>query len=124
MPDRDALDASQGDISKVQFNLQGNPETFIYNNNTWKTLVEVPSGLGGTNYTKRTEVFEITQLEEDFQEIHLLQIPTLFDHLFVYVNGLLIIEGASSEFTRIGNAIQFSNGVIYKDDIIQVKYSY
>ena len=121
--DRDELNAQDGDIAKVAVNNLGNPETYIMSG-TWKVLVEIPVGGGGPQYVRTSKNFVVTQLEEDFQEISLTFTPTDYEHIFVYVNGLIQAQGTNLDFNRVGNIIQFSPGTITLGDNIQIKYSY
>ena len=125
--ERDQLEAQDGDISKVALNNQGKPETYIMSNSSWKILVEIPVGGGsgpGTQYVKLSQNFDISQLDEDFQELALSQIPTIYDHIFVIINGMIQMEGPQRDFTRVGNLIHFSPGSIIMGDSVQIKYSY
>jgi len=123
IPERDQLsDLSQGDICRVALNNSGNPETYIWDDEQWKVLVLVPSsGGGGTTYVPLTEEFLITDLEEQYQEITLLKTPTIYEHIFVFLNGLLV---SKDDFTVTSNSIQFTSGFILENDTIIVKYSY
>jgi hypothetical protein len=124
IPDRDQLqDINQGDICLVLHNQLNEPETFIWDNDQWKTLVMIPTsgGGGGSNYTKVTEEFQIGPTEEAFQEISLSQTPTLYEHIFVFLNGLLV---SKDDFNLVGNTIEFIADYIADGDFVAVKYSY
>jgi hypothetical protein len=123
IPDRDQLqNIEQGDICKVAFNNSGNPETFIYDEDQWKTLVIVPtSGGGGTTYVKVTEEFAVGQIEEQYQEINLAKTPVIYEHIFVFLNGLLT---SKDDFTVVGNSIQFVADFLIEGDSVIVKYGY
>jgi hypothetical protein len=118
-------DLNQGDICKVEDTGGGISKTYIYDQDQWKLLVEPVTGGGsGPVYNKATEIFNITSTDEAYQEVALQQTPTPFEHLFVYLNGVLLAEGPGNDFTISGNVIQFEADVITEDDQVQVKYAY
>jgi hypothetical protein len=121
--DRDQLqDLKQGDICLVRHNQLNEPETFIWDEDQWKVMVLIPSGGGGgTNYTKATEEFQIGPTEEAYQEIILSQTPTLYEHIFVFLNGLLV---SKDDFNVVGNTIEFIADYIADGDLVIVKYGY
>ena len=123
IPERDQLqDLSQGDICRVAINSSGNPETYIWDEDQWKVLVLVPaSGGGGTTYVPLTEEFQITNLEEQYQEINLTKQPTIYEHNFVFLNGLLV---SKDDYVIMGNSVQFVPDSILEGDNIIIKYSY
>ena len=49
IPARDNLDASEGDLCKVQDNGFGHPQTYIYDGNHWQILVDNTGGGGATS---------------------------------------------------------------------------
>jgi len=123
IPEMEALeDIRQGDICLVALNNIGQPETFIYSEDQWKTMVIVPiGGGGGTSYVKLSEEFTIVALDVVFQEIALVQTPTIYEHMFVFLNGMLL---SKDEYNVVGNTIQFIADTIYINDTVVVKYSY
>jgi len=122
LSDMQNLEATQGDICLVEHGTLNEPETYIYDNDQWKIMVIVNTG-GGSSYQKLTEQFLVSQLDEDYQELTLQQSPVLSEHIFVFLNGILLKEGSSEEFTITGNTIYFNN-VILNGDEVTVKYSY
>jgi len=42
----------------------------------------------------------------------------------VILNGLVLTEGASYDYTRVDNTIVFNSGVLTPDGHIRVKYAY
>jgi len=118
------LQSTQGDICLVEHNNVNEPETYIYDENQWKVMVIVNASGGGVNHPKMTEQFIINSIDEAYQEISLINPPTLTDHLFVFLNGILLMEGSQNEFTVTGNTINFSTDTIFTDDTVVVKYSY
>jgi hypothetical protein len=99
----------------------GQPETYIWDDDQWKILVLVPAGGGGTSYPKTTEEFIVSDVQEQYQEIDLLKTPTPYEHIFVFLNGLVI---SKDDFTVVGNSIQFVADFIQEDDSVIVKYAY
>jgi hypothetical protein len=123
IPDRDQLqDLSQGDICLVRHNQLNEPETFIWDDEQWKVMVLIPAGGGGgTTYNKITEEFQIGPTEEAYQEVILTQTPTLYEHIFVFLNGLLV---SKDDFHVVGNTIEFVSDYIADGDFVVVKYGY
>jgi hypothetical protein len=120
--DRDHLQGvDQGDICRVSTNNAGQPETYIWDDEQWKILVLVPSGGGGTSYPKLTEEFIVSDVQEQYQEINLINTPTPYEHIFVFLNGLII---SKDDYTVVGNSVQFVADFIEEDDSVIVKYSY
>jgi len=124
LADMQSLPATQGDICLVEHGSQNEPETYIYDDDIWKLMVIIDASNGGASYPKLTEQFEITPLDETYQEVNLQKPPTLNDHLFVFLNGILLKEGSQEEFTVLGNTINFAPDTIYAGDTVVVKYSY
>ena len=116
------LEATQGDICLVEHNALNNPETYIWDDNQWKVMVVV-NGSGGS-LPKITEKFIVSATDAAYQEISLINPPVLSEHLFVFLNGILLREGSGEEYTVIGNTINFEEDVIYTGDSVVVKYSY
>jgi hypothetical protein len=122
IPERDQLTGlSQGDICRVNVNNLGQPETYIWDDDQWKILVLVPTSGGGTSYPKLTEEFIVDDTQEQYQEINLINTPTPYEHIFVFLNGLLV---SRDDYNIVGNSIQFVVDFIEEDDSVIVKYSY
>jgi len=85
---------------------------------------EIYAAAGSAIPTRITERFDIANIDVTNGYIDILNTPASNEHLFVYLNGMLLDEDASGDFTISTNRITFSAGVIEANDKIIVKYSY
>jgi len=78
----------------------------------------------GAEPTRTTERFELTNTDVINGYIDITNTPAVKEHLFVYLNGLLLDEDSSGDFTINDKRITFNDGVIEAGDKVIVKYSY
>ncbi len=95
--------------------------TYIYDVDTWKILVENTGG-GGPTGIKVTENFTVSTIDEMNQYKELLYIPNSQDHIFVFLNGMYLMLGSAFDYTISNNRIYFSNPITAGDNL-SIKYS-
>ena len=85
---------------------------------------EIYAAAGSAEPTRTTERFELTNTDVTNGYIDITNTPAANEHLFVYLNGLLLDESSSGDFTINDKRITFTSGVIEAGDKVIVKYSY
>jgi hypothetical protein len=126
LEERDNIEAENGDICKVQEDENNKPQTYIYWEGLWIILVE-NAGNDGTptpTGTQVTEKFVIDTIQDTAQRVTLQHRPDQDFHIFVFLNGLYLTMGSSFDYTLSGQDLVFYGGILTKDDILTVKYTY
>ena len=82
------------------------------------------SGGSGITYTKTTERFTISSTDVTNGYIDLSNNIITSEHLFVILNGIILDEDSSADFTAKNNRLTFSTGVLIVNDKLVVKYSH
>jgi hypothetical protein len=113
-----------GDLCKVADIGNGASQTYIWDVDAWKVLVESSSGGGGNNYIKTTQNFTITATQAGNEEIDLDYIPVGSQHISVYVNGMYQMQGTNYDWTLSGSTVKFIPERISAGDHVAVKYSH
>jgi len=73
--------------------------------------------------TKVTEAFIVDAVQETNQKITLLNIPLGNEHIFIFLNGLYLLQGGTGDYTITGSDINFIAHITQGNSIV-AKYSH
>ncbi len=120
------VDVKESDLCKVLDIGNGTSQTYIWDDGLWKILVESTGGGGPPPpaYDNTTENFVVTSTQAQNFEVALGQIPSGTEHIFVFLNGMYMMQGGSFDWVLIGQNIQFNPNILTQGDNLAIKYSY
>lgn len=77
---------------------------------------------GGTLQESITETWQVDATIATTRQVTLSQTP-FSDSLLVFLNGILLIEGLSSDYIRSGLTLTFAVGSLFESDQIVAHYT-
>jgi hypothetical protein len=124
LTERDAIDTIQRYEGLISYVVSEQKNYQLVGGVTNAHWVELQSGGSSSNLVKQTDVFTVDATIISNGYVTLTQDLVTTEHEFVMLNGQVLIEGASHDYTIVGTDQINLSYTLTVDDYIVVKYKY